>query len=447
MLKRFLAFVVLAALVLGVGLLFQWNPAVVEFRWSPTRSVSLPLPLLVLGSAFVGAVAIFVLALVRETQWTLLERRRARREARRARAHSLVATGGSWFWHGRPDRAKRAIVRAPAVERGVEPSLWLAQTALEDDKPDDARFVIEDGLAVHPEDPRLLAMLADVHAAENDAPRATALLERAASLAPESPRIAAALRDSYAREHRWRDALAAEDRYLALARSSVETAREQKRLLGLRYEIALEHESPEESIRALYPLARGATPFLPAALSLGDLLASEGRPLEALRVWLRAATSRPEPVLLDRIERVCRESERGSRMVAFYEQLRRRADSPLFVRRLVRFLLTTGNVTAAAAVFDAAPHHFPDDRELVWLRAEVERRRENVARALGAIEEAFASGAPEPAYVCRSCERHATRWSPRCPSCGRWDELESVDPPPRLSASRWQELVRRFAGG
>jgi lipopolysaccharide biosynthesis regulator YciM len=333
------------------------------------------------------------------------------------------------------------------VERGVEPSLWLAQTALEDDKPDEARFVIENGLALHPDEPRLLAMLAAVHAAENDPPRATALLERAASLAPESPRIAAALRDSYAREHRWRDALAAEDRYLALARSSAETAREQKRLLGLRYEIALEHESPEEAIRALHSLAGGATPFLPAALSLGDLLVREGRPLEALRVWFRAAAARPEGVLLDRIERVCRESERGRRIVSFYEQLRRRADSPLLVRRHVRFLLTTGDVAAAAAVLDAAPQHFAEDRELVLLRAEVERRRQNAARALGAVEEAFAAGAPQPAYLCRSCERQAPRWSPRCPSCGRWDELESVDRPPGLAPSRWQQLVRRFAGG
>src|SRR5215471_6927862 len=103
MLKRFFGFVVLAALVLGIGLLFQWNPAVVEFRWSPTRSASLPLPFLLFASCFVGALAIFLLALIRETQWTLLERRRARREARRARTHSLVETGGSWLWHGRPD--------------------------------------------------------------------------------------------------------------------------------------------------------------------------------------------------------------------------------------------------------------------------------------------------------------------------------------------------------
>src|SRR5258708_2351621 len=119
MLKRFLGFVLIGALVIGVGVLFQWIPGAVEFRWTRSRSFSLPLPLLLLASLFTGAAAIFLLALVRETQWTLAERRRARLEARRQRAHSHVAAGRNWLWHGRPDRAKRAIVRAPATQRRV----------------------------------------------------------------------------------------------------------------------------------------------------------------------------------------------------------------------------------------------------------------------------------------------------------------------------------------
>ena len=81
----------IGAIVLGVGLLFQWNPAVVEFRWTPSRSISLPLPLLMLGSGFAGAVAIFLLALVRETQWTLASAEYHERQFEQARDHAQQA--------------------------------------------------------------------------------------------------------------------------------------------------------------------------------------------------------------------------------------------------------------------------------------------------------------------------------------------------------------------
>ena len=50
MLKRFLGFVVIGTLLLGFGWLFHLNPAQIELRVTPSKSYSLPLPLLVLGS-------------------------------------------------------------------------------------------------------------------------------------------------------------------------------------------------------------------------------------------------------------------------------------------------------------------------------------------------------------------------------------------------------------
>jgi uncharacterized integral membrane protein len=102
MLKRFLAFLALASLLLALGGFFYLNPAIVELHVSPTRSVSLPLPLLLLASFLAGAGAIFVLALTREVQWTLADRRRRSFEAAAAKARALVATGRDLLWHGRP---------------------------------------------------------------------------------------------------------------------------------------------------------------------------------------------------------------------------------------------------------------------------------------------------------------------------------------------------------
>jgi lipopolysaccharide biosynthesis regulator YciM len=421
MLKRFLGFVVLASLLLGVGFLFHLNPAVVEFHITPSRGYALPLPLLLLASFLAGAAGVFVLALVRETQWTLAERRWRRSEARAQRIRALIAAARELLWHGRAERAKRILRRAPAEQRGVDSTLMLAETALAADRAEEAKLVLEEGLAAHPEDPRTLASLADVHARDGDWRNATTLLERAVAREPDSPRLIALLRDGYIHERRWEQALRAEERYLAMAQRPQRQAEERRRLLGLRYELAVACEAPEESIRELYAILRGTPGYLPAAVSLGDLLSRLGRQTEAARVWLRVAQTRPVPALLSRLESVYRELGRPAKVVALYRRLRSRADSPALTRRLARFLLDEGSLDEAAGELASVT---TNGIALALLRGEIEKRRGHSELALRALQ-AATDGIAEDSdpSTCEECGRSFPRWEARCPRCGNWDTL------------------------
>jgi lipopolysaccharide biosynthesis regulator YciM len=322
--------------------------------------------------------------------------------------------------------------RTPTDTRDAESLAVLAETALAADRLDEARVLVEDSLAVHPDHPRLLALLATVSARQNEWRAATNLLERAVGVEPASPRLAAALRDAYARERRWAEAVRAEVGYLALLKRPDQIVAERARLLGLRYELALDRASADDRIKELYGLLWGAPAFLPAAISLGDALQFLGRLREAARVWLRAARIRPAPVLLERLESLYRELGRPKKMVAVYRRLRRRSDSPLLLRRLVRFLLAEGAIEEAAAEIATASPKIADDFETQLLRGEVERVRGNTDLALEAFRAAYDSVSTDHvSYLCSTCGRRSSDWEPRCPGCGAWDSL-GAHPSPDL---------------
>jgi lipopolysaccharide biosynthesis regulator YciM/uncharacterized integral membrane protein len=427
MVKRFLGFIVLAALLIGVGLLFWWNPTAVDVHVSPSRSYHLPLPLLVLASFFSGAAAIFLLALVREAQWTFFDWRRRRREAAGERKRATIATGRELLWRGRAQQAKRIV--GPTVRRhhDLDAIVVLAETSISADRLDEARAAIEEGLSIAPEHPRLLALLATVTTREGSWRAATTLLERAVAGDPRSPRLLAALRDAYVRDRRWAEAVGAEERYVALLHKPEEMAAERRRELGLRYEMSIDHDAPEQWVGDLYAVLRVDPAFVPAAVALGDALVQLGRPREAGRVWLRAVRRRPVPVLLARVESLFRESGRVKKVLALYERLRRRGDTPLLRDRHARLLLALGAVDQAAAVFDSNGAAPPSERQRLLLAGEIARARGRTEDALAALRAAFdASSAERLPHVCSACGRAATDWAPSCPGCGTWDTLEAA---------------------
>ena len=424
MLKRFLGFVVIGTLLLGFGWLFHLNPAQIELHVTPSKSYSLPLPLLVLGSLMAGAFAIFVLALVREAQWTLFDRRRRRIEARTAKGRALIAAGRDQLWHGRPERAKRMLRRAPATQRDPESLGVLAETALAAGRHDEARSVLEDALATHTAHPRLLALRASLSARDSEWREATILLERAVAAEPDSLRLATALRDAYVRERRWAEAVSAEDRYVALLRTPQETEGERARMLGLRYEQAIDSEAPEETVRLLRDLLWRDPAFVPAAISLGDTLRHLDRAREAGRVWLRAAQIRPEPVLLGRIESLFRELGQSHKVLALYRRFEPRP--PALAEGYVRFLIAEGSIDEAAAELDRAAAGL-SERSRALLRAEIERRRGNAESALEAVHAAYdAPVADALPHACAVCGRSFLGWIPRCSGCGAWDSVHAA---------------------
>jgi len=286
---------------------------------------------------------------------------------------------------------------------------------------------VAQSLEHHPDHPRLLALKSSVLERQNETRAATVALEQAVTREPESPRLVEALRDCYARERRWSDAADVETRLLTLTRTPAEVAREQRLLRGFRYEAALAHDDTEEVLRELRALWRQDPGFLPAAVSLAELLEQIGQLREAGRVSARSARLRPAPVLLARLETVFRELERPKKVVAFYRRLRRRSDSPLLLYRLVRFLLSEGALDEAAAELEAAKQRLSDDREYQLLWGEVLRLRGNSELALQAFRNALDPTAAErPQHACSACSRTFPDWGSRCPACGEWDTLEPV---------------------
>ena len=446
MLKRFLGFVVVGTLLLGFGWLFHLNPAQIELHVTPSKTYTLPLPLLVLGSFLAGASAIFLLALVREAQWTLSDRRRRRIEGQKAKGRALVAAGRDQLWHGHPERAKRMLRRASAGERDVESLAVLGETALAAGRSEEARIVLEDALAIHADHPRLLALRASVSARESEWREATALLERAVAGEPDSPRLCAALRDAYVRERRWGEAVRAEDRYVALLRTPREVEAERPRMLGLRYEHALELDPPEESVHALRDLLRRNPAFVPAAIALGDTLRHLDRSREAGSVWLRTARLRPEPVLLARIESLYRELGQPSKVLTLYRSFPGRP--PVLVEGLIRFLLAEGAIEEAAAELDRAEASLPE-RSRALLRGEIERRRGKSELALDALRMAFESAPGDTLpHACGVCGRSFLGWIPRCSGCGAWDSVEAAGGASAESAITRRDpgLLRRLMG-
>lgn len=423
MVKRFFAFLVAAVLLCGLGVLFFWNPGTVEFRLTPSRTYTLPLPLLLLLAFLAGAALVFLLALFREAQWTFAERRRRTIERRRERRRNVIAEGRRALGAGRADRA-RGLLRRASDDEDIDSVLALAEASLAARRPEEALTLLDRAKLRFPAEPRVFELLGRGHERLGDRPAATAALEQAVSLDPENPRLAAALRDAYVAERRWPEAVRTEETVISLLRHADEIAREQSRIRGYRLEAALVGDDEEATVRALRLLVSWDPAFLPFSVTLGDRLHRLGRRSEAARVWARAAARRIDPALVERLERLYRDLDRPKRMIDLYRRWLRRADEPRIRLHLARFLLTLGRADEAQAELDALDATARRHPAAQALGGEVHRVRGNAESALHAFRNAAEAAIElDLPYECLACGRTHASWHPRCEPCGAWDSL------------------------
>lgn len=320
MLRRALSFFVAIALIAAVASLVYFNAQSTTFKLAPGYEYTLPLAWLIVASVGVGASLVFLLLLAREGRWALRQWRiqRARRATERAAALKAEARG--LVLAGQCGKARvllsQALKHASPVPGDV---VDHAETYMTEGRYEDARRVLEDGLADFGSDPLLLHGLARCCRALGDDAAAASALERAVVTFPASVALYRMLRDALVATKSWKRAEEVQQRLVDLRPDDAE---ERHRLVGIRMQ-ALGSSDDSEREAALRAVMALDPDFTPAVVQRAELLLSQGRRRAALRVLVKSAKRRPAADVLAALDQQLEQTD-NARLLKLYAKLRTR---------------------------------------------------------------------------------------------------------------------------
>ena len=237
-----------------------------------------------------------------------------------------------------------------------------------------------------------------------------------------------AVRDLAVEARDWDEAIAIQQNILALAPSRERHAEAEWLAVGY-YELGRLELARGEATAAVghfRAALRADRDFVPASVALGDALEAAGDSREAVRAWERAAETHPVLPLLARLERVYREQDRPSRMIALYRVAAERAPDDLaLAAALGRVYFELEMLDEAADQFEKIEVRAPDLPTVHAFLGAIFERRGDTREAFDEYRRALrlAHGFDWP-HRCAACGAGAPRWQDRCDVCRRWNTLQ-----------------------
>jgi lipopolysaccharide biosynthesis regulator YciM len=235
------------------------------------------------------------------------------------------------------------------------------------------------------------------------------------------------LRDLAIDARDWDEAVAIQQRLLAVAPPSDRAVESEWLAVGY-YELGrLEMARGAAAAAAAHFKAavRADRDFLPATLALGDAHEAAGEHREAIRVWERAAETRPALPLLARLERAYRHDARPSRMIALYRNACERAPDDLaLAAALGRVYFELEMLDEAAEQFEKLEVKAPDLPVVHAFLGAVFEKRGQTRDAFDEYRRALRLGRGfDWPHRCEACATVVPSWQDRCPQCHRWNTL------------------------
>jgi lipopolysaccharide biosynthesis regulator YciM len=235
------------------------------------------------------------------------------------------------------------------------------------------------------------------------------------------------LRDLAIDARDWDEAVAIQQRLLAVARPSDRAVESEWLAVGY-YEhgrLELARGEAAAAVNHFKAALRADRDFLPATLALGDAHEAAGDHREALRVWERAAETRPALPLLARLERAYRHDTRPSRMIALYRNACERAPEDLaLAAALGRVYFELEMLDEAAEQFEKLEVKAPDLPVVHAFLGAVFEKRGQTRDAFDEYRHALRLGRGfDWPHRCTACATVSPTWQDRCPQCQRWNTL------------------------
>ena len=235
------------------------------------------------------------------------------------------------------------------------------------------------------------------------------------------------LRDLAIDARDWDEAVAIQQKLLAVARPADRAVESEWLAVGY-YELGrleLARGAAVAAVAHFKASVRADRDFLPATLALGDAHEAAGDHREAIRVWERAAETRPALPLLARLERAYRHDARPSRMIALYRTACERAPDDLaLAAALGRVYFELEMLDEAADQFEKLEVRAPDLPVVHAFLGAVFEKRGQARDAFDEYRRALRLGRGfDWPHRCEACAAVTPTWQDRCPQCQRWNTL------------------------
>jgi lipopolysaccharide biosynthesis regulator YciM len=384
---------------------------------------------LILFSIVVGAMLVLFYFFVRDTKRVIDTMQYQKRQKKEARIHDYYSRALNAMLGNRSEEALeslKAIIKEDPDH--VDALLRLGDIAFKNDNYDEAFGFYRKARDI---DPKNIQVLLSVDGALEKTGRddsALKILDEIIEI--DSDNLTALYRKQVIleKEGRWDELLSFQKNIVKIVQNDKEKQREEKKLLGFKYEYgraSLEGGEIEKAEKAFRTLIKMDANFVPAYLALAEVMVARREFEEAINFLEKSYDTLRSKVILARLEDLLIAEGEPGRLLRLYQNAISKAPRDnglkfMLGKLYARLEMVDDSIETLEAI-DSGLYSNPD---LHIVKAELYRKRNQTGRALDELmmaSDMMRSGGTT--FKCNSCSYTAADWSGRCPECRAWNEL------------------------
>lgn len=228
------------------------------------------------------------------------------------------------------------------------------------------------------------------------------------------------------KRERWDDLLSLQKTILKLEQSDNDKNREERKLLGYKYEYAraaLENNEMEKAEKAFRTLLKMDQNFVPAYLGMAEVILNKGETEETINFLEKGFEQLNSIIILARLEDLLISVGEPGRLIRFYRNALSKTPNDNGLKFLLgKLYFRLEMVDDAIETLNSVDAGVFSTPEFHNLKAELFLKRNQTPRAVDEFRKAYEINTRMLIpYCCTNCGSKAADWSGRCPRCTEWN--------------------------
>ncbi len=387
----------------------------------------IPVVALILISAAIGTFSVFITVAIRDARRYFDHWKEQRQHKKALRIQDLYSKGMDAFFASRYDEAKELFMKIMGEEPAhINALLRLGDISFNKGDLVKAKDLYAKANEIRPRNIEVLLSLERLFETQGRWQEALRYLDNILEIDDENPKALYRKREIFEKVKRWKELLEVQYKIIKSDISDEEKEKEQKNLVGYKYELGsyyLEQGDTDKAIKNLKSIVKIDRDFIAAYLTLADAYLKEGNPDEAEEILRKGFAETSSLVILARLEDHLMAMGEPDKAIDLYQKAiqRRPQDVKLqfFLAKLYYRLEMIDHAFETATSIDTASF---DSSDLHILLGNIYERRMQHDRAVEEFKKALKVDRPLiiPFY-CNHCGYTSRDWVGRCPDCKEWN--------------------------